>query len=44
MTLRKRSARLGLHALLSWTVIGAGLLVGLFRVRAGAPVTAGGAR
>ena len=29
MTVRKKSARLGLHALLSWTLNGLGLLVGL---------------
>lgn len=32
MTLRKRSARLALHSLLSWTVNGAGLAVGFFRL------------
>jgi len=32
MTVRKRSARLALHALLSWTVNGAGLAVGFFRL------------
>ncbi len=46
MALRKRSPRLGLHALSSWTVLGAGLLVGFFRVRRGpaVPAGAGGAR
>ncbi len=46
MSVRKRSARLGLHALLSWTLLGAGLLVGFFRVRRRfpAPAAAGGAR
>jgi hypothetical protein len=40
MGARKRSARLGLHSLLSWTVNGAGLAVGLFRLRGeAAPMT-----
>jgi hypothetical protein len=32
MALRKRSPRLALHSLLSWTLNGLGLLVGLFRL------------
>jgi Glycosyl transferase family 2 len=46
MAARKRSARLGLHALLAWTVLGAGAAVGFFRVRRnpGAPAAAGSAR
>ncbi|MBI5711330.1 MAG: glycosyltransferase [Candidatus Eisenbacteria bacterium] len=43
MALRKRSARLALHALLAWTLNGLGLLVGLFRMpRAIAPRRAAG--
>lgn len=38
MSLRKRSARLALHSLLTWTVNAAGLVVGF--VRGGAPVPA----
>jgi len=42
MGVRKRSLRLGLHALLTWTLQGFGLIVGLFRFpRLGAP---GGSR
>lgn len=35
MGLRKGSARLGLHAFLAWTVNGAGMLAGLFRLPPG---------
>jgi hypothetical protein len=35
MGARKGSARLGLHSLLTWTVNGAGLVVGLFRLPGG---------
>jgi GT2 family glycosyltransferase len=43
MALRKRSARLALHSLLSWTALGLGLVAGWFRLRAGthAPVSGG---
>ena len=34
MAARKRSLKLALHSLLSWSLLGAGLLVGLFRVPA----------
>lgn len=40
MTVRKRSARLALHALLTWTVNAAGLVVGF--VRGGAPAPLAG--
>lgn len=35
MALRKRSPRLGLHSFLAWTVNGAGLVAGLFRLPQG---------
>lgn len=35
MAARKRSLRLGLHAFLTWTLNGAGMVVGLFRLPAG---------
>lgn len=43
MTFRKRSARLALHSLTTWTVMAAGTLVGLVRggVAAPAPVREG---
>ncbi len=46
MTLRKRSQRLGLHSVLSWTVNGAGMLVGFFRLPSslGGRAGLGGAR
>jgi hypothetical protein len=37
MTLRKRSARLALHSLATWTVMAAGTVVGFFRGGAAAP-------
>jgi len=44
MSVRKRSLRLGVLAVLAWTQLGVGLLVGLFRVPAGAPKPAREAR
>ena len=46
MTLRKKSPGLGLHALITWTVNGAGMLVGFFRVSSSveAPVGLGEVR
>jgi len=41
MTLRKRSARLGLHALLTWSVHAAGLVVGFARGGPEPPATEG---
>jgi hypothetical protein len=40
MSARKRSARLALHSLLTWTVNAAGMVVGF--VRGGAPAPLGG--
>ena len=37
MSARKRSVRLGVHSLLTWSLQGAGLVVGLFRSPSGAP-------
>ena len=36
MSVRKRSARLAVHSLLTWSVQGLGMLVGLFQIRDGA--------
>ena len=44
MSVRKRSLRLGVLSLLTWTQLGMGLVVGLFRVPAGAPEPAREAR
>jgi hypothetical protein len=44
MSVRKRSPRLGVLAVLAWTQLGLGLVVGLFRVPGGAPGRAREAR
>ena len=44
MSVRKRSLRLGVLAVLTWTQLGFGLLVGLFRVPSGVPTPAREAR
>jgi glycosyltransferase involved in cell wall biosynthesis len=41
MAARKRSFRLALHSLLTWSLLGVGLVVGLFRVPSGAPARPG---
>ena len=43
LVIRKRSPRRGIHAFLAWTVAGAGLFVGFFRLRPGPAPHAGGA-
>jgi len=42
MSVRKRSARLALHSLLTWSLNGLGLVVGLFRSPSRASIGAGG--